>query len=120
MYRGTAHSTSTALAPQAPPLTEATLASAFDVEIFRALSDQGRVDVFLNVVANESRSVTAIGESLGISVADSSRRLIILERAGLVEKKTLGRETFYSATPAVVSRFSSLVEVIKVLERDRS
>ncbi|MBN9107093.1 MAG: winged helix-turn-helix transcriptional regulator [Propionibacteriaceae bacterium] len=81
---------------------------------FHALSDRTRRDILRRVLAGE-HSVTALAASYDMSFAAVQKHVAVLERAGLLTKRRVGREQLASgdvdAVRSVASMLSELEEV---------
>lgn len=81
---------------------------------FHALSDRTRRDILRRVLAGE-RSVTALAAAYDMSFAAVQKHVAVLERAGLLTKRRVGREQLASgdveAVRSVVSMLAEFEEV---------
>ncbi len=81
---------------------------------FHALSDRTRRDILRRVLAGE-HSVTALAASYDMSFAAVQKHVAVLERAGLLTKRRVGREQLASgdveAVRSVVSMLAEFEEV---------
>ena len=82
--------------------------------VFLALSERTRRDILRRVLAGE-HSVTALAASYDMSFAAVQKHVAVLERAGLLTKRRVGREQLASgdvdAVRSVASMLSELEEV---------
>jgi len=67
--------------------------------LFKTLGDPTRRALFERLARGEALSVRALTERAGVSQPAVSKHLGVLRRAGLVEARPAGRETFYQARP---------------------
>lgn len=72
---------------------------AADDLIFRTLGDPTRRALFERLARGEALTVRALTARAGVSQPAVSKHLAVLRRAGLVEGRPAGRETFYAARP---------------------
>jgi DNA-binding transcriptional ArsR family regulator len=81
---------------------------------FHALSDRTRRDILRRGLAGE-RSVTALAAAYDMSFAAVQKHVAVLERAGLLTKRRVGREQLASgdveAVRSVVSMLAEFEEV---------
>jgi DNA-binding transcriptional ArsR family regulator len=100
--------------------------------VFRTLGDGTRRALFERLARGEPMTVHALTERAGVSQPAVSRHLALLRRAGLVEARSRGRETFYRVRPEGLKpllgwihhysafweeRFDSLEETLKRMDR---
>ncbi len=72
----------------------------FDSQIlFKTLGDPTRRAIYERLMAGGAQTVRALTERSGVSQPAISKHLSVLSRAGLVEGRPIGRETYYSARP---------------------
>lgn len=71
-------------------------------ELFAALSDPTRLDIFEQLAATGPASATEIARSLPVSRQAVAKHLSVLDGAGLVSRMQAGREVRYSAHPATL------------------
>jgi DNA-binding transcriptional ArsR family regulator len=81
-------------------------------ELFRALGDPTRRQIYERLVRKEGKIAELIGPS-GISQPAVSQHIAALRRAGLLTERKSGRSTFYRAEP---SGLAPLVDWIAVQE----
>ena len=100
--------------------------------LFRTLGDGTRRALFERLAQGEPMTVHALTQRAGVSQPAVSRHLALLRRAGLVEARPRGRETFYRVRPDGLKpllgwmhryaafweeRFDSLEETLKRMDR---
>ena len=68
--------------------------------MFRAVADPTRRAIIESLGRSGERTVGALAETVGQSVAMVSRHLAVLRAAGLVEERRAGRHRFYRLNPA--------------------
>lgn len=73
--------------------------------LFHALADPTRRAIFERLAIHGEQSVRALTIPSGVSQPAISKHLNALKRAGLVNYRPSGRETFYSARPEALSPF---------------
>jgi DNA-binding transcriptional ArsR family regulator len=67
--------------------------------LFKTLGDPTRRALFERLARGEALTVRALTDRAGVSQPAVSKHLGVLRRAGLVEARPAGRETFYAARP---------------------
>ena len=71
-------------------------------ELFAALSDRTRMDIFEHLASSGPASATELARSMPVSRQAVARHLSVLDDAGLVTRFPAGREVRYSARPAAL------------------
>jgi DNA-binding transcriptional ArsR family regulator len=87
-------------------------------QLFRALGDTTRRDILRRTLLHEV-SVSRLADDYAMSFAAVQKHVAVLERAGLVTKKTEGRERFVRATPDSLARARQCLEALEELWRHR-
>jgi DNA-binding transcriptional ArsR family regulator len=85
---------------------------------FHALSDRTRRDILRRVLAGE-HSVTALAASYDMSFAAVQKHVAVLERAGLLTKRRVGREQLASGDVAAVRSVVSMLAEFEEVWRGR-
>jgi len=67
--------------------------------LFKTLGDPTRRALFERLADGEALTVHALTARAGVSQPAVSKHLAVLRRAGLVEARPAGRETYYGARP---------------------
>lgn len=94
------------------------------VEILKALGDETRVRI-VHLLQEKPLCVCEIQEILGISQSNTSRHLIKLKNAKLIQGDKKAQWVYYSLAPHTLQTYSFLEELMKNLnqyedlERDR-
>lgn len=86
--------------------------------IFHALADATRRDIVARSLAGE-HSVSELAGRYDMSFAAVQKHVAVLERAGLVHKRTRGRERVVTGDPETVRRASALLDAFEQLWRHR-
>ncbi len=86
--------------------------------LFHALADRTRRDVLRRVLAGE-HSVSTLAASYDMSFAAVQKHVAVLERAGLITKRRVGREALASGDVEAVRSVSSMLEEIEDVWRGR-
>lgn len=94
------------------------LTAAETDEIFHALADPTRRDIVRRVLV-EPHSVSALARRYPMSVAAVQKHVGVLERAGLVSKQRLGRESLVRGTIARMHDARRALDGLEQLWRDR-
>lgn len=71
-------------------------------ELFAALSDPTRLDIFEQLASSGPASATELARSMPVSRQAVAKHLLVLDEAGLVSRTQQGREVRYVAQPAVL------------------
>ena len=87
--------------------------------IFRALADATRRDILRRTLTGEA-SVSRLAAAYDMSFAAVQKHVAVLEGAGLVTKKTKGRERVVHGEPEAVARARALLDRYEHIWRDRT
>ncbi len=85
---------------------------------FHALSDRTRRDILRRVLAGE-HSVTALAASYDMSFAAVQKHVAVLEKAGLLTKRRVGREQLASGDVEAVRSVASMLTELEEVWRGR-
>src|SRR6476619_6288672 len=85
---------------------------------FHALSDRTRRDILRRVLAGE-HSVSTLAASYGMSFAAVQKHVAVLERAGLLTKRRVGREALATGDVTAVRSVASLLDELEAVWRGR-
>lgn len=80
--------------------------------ILKALANERRLKILDYLLRVKSATVGDISEYLNLSFRSTSGHLIILERAGLLERKQDGLYVFYSIDPDRINFIKSVLKII--------
>ncbi|MGJ9413238.1 ArsR/SmtB family transcription factor [Aeromicrobium sp. CF4.19] len=86
--------------------------------LFHALADRTRRDIVRRVLAGE-HSVSTLAASYDMSFAAVQKHVAVLERAGLVTKRRIGREALASGDVKAVRSVASMLDEIEAVWRGR-
>ncbi|WP_374008997.1 ArsR/SmtB family transcription factor [Leifsonia sp. LS-T14] len=86
--------------------------------IFQALADATRRDIVARSLDGE-HSVSELAQRYDMSFAAVQKHVAVLERAGLVHKRTRGRERVVSGDPGTIRRASLLLDRYEQIWRHR-
>ncbi|MGH1526653.1 ArsR/SmtB family transcription factor [Leifsonia sp. L25] len=86
--------------------------------IFHALADATRRDIVARTLGGEL-SVSELAARYDMSFAAVQKHVAVLERAGLVRKRTRGRERIVSGDPETIQRASQLLDAYERIWRRR-
>lgn len=86
--------------------------------LFRALADGTRRDILRRTLAGEA-SVSRLAQGYPMSFAAVQKHVAVLEDAGLVTKRTAGRERLVRANPEAIEAARLLLERFEVHWRER-
>jgi DNA-binding transcriptional ArsR family regulator len=87
-------------------------------QLFRALADATRRDILARSLTGTA-SVAALAQRYDMSYAAVQKHVAVLERAGLVEKRAIGREQLVSTNHARLQRASELLDGFETIWRHR-
>ncbi|CAM3843857.1 ArsR/SmtB family transcription factor [Nocardioides zeicaulis] len=85
---------------------------------FHALADRTRRDILRRVLAGE-HSVSALARDYDMSFAAVQKHVAVLERAGLLTKRRLGREALASGDVEAVRSVGRMLVELEALWRGR-
>ena len=83
-------------------------------QLFRALADTTRRDIVARLLGGESASVSTLAARYDMSFAAVQKHVAVLEEAGLVSKRTQGRERIVRGNP---ERLAQARQLLQQLER---
>lgn len=87
-------------------------------QLFRALADGTRRDIIKHALTTEA-SVSELAERYDMSFAAVQKHVAVLERVGVVSKRSRGREQLVTANPKQLKRASELLDYFETLWRQR-
>ncbi len=87
--------------------------------VFHALADATRRDIVARVMAGEAASVSALAARYDMSFAAVQKHVAVLEGAGLVTKRTQGREKIVIANPERIAHARELLARLEELWKAR-
>ena len=87
-------------------------------QVFRALADATRRDIVQRTLVGEL-SVTGLAADYAMSFAAVQKHVAVLERAGLVQKTTVGRERRVRAVPDRIARARDCLQQLEAIWRHR-
>ncbi|MEM7445402.1 MAG: metalloregulator ArsR/SmtB family transcription factor [Pseudomonadota bacterium] len=79
--------------------------------VFAALGDETRLALLSRLSDNGAQSIVELTRGTGLTRQGVSKHLVVLERAGVVSRKRVGRESRYAV------RANALAEAVDYLER---
>ena len=86
--------------------------------VFGALADRTRRDIFRRA-GEERLSVSALAREFPISLTAVQKHVAVLERAELVSRQRVGRESIVRAQPAALGRAHAALEQLESTWRGR-
>ena len=86
--------------------------------VFRALADPTRRDIVRRTLVG-AVSVSGLAEEYDVSFAAVQKHVAVLEKAGLVRKRAVGRERLVIAVPKEITRARACLEQLEALWRHR-
>lgn len=87
-------------------------------QLFRALADGTRRDIVARSLTAEE-SISELASHYRMSFAAVQKHVAVLERAGLISKRSAGREQLVSANRETLQRASDLLDGFESLWRQR-
>ncbi len=86
--------------------------------LFHALADRTRRDIMRRVLAGES-SVSTLAAKYDMSFAAVQKHVAVLEKAGLITKRRVGREALASGDVQAVRSLASMLDELEDVWRGR-
>jgi DNA-binding transcriptional ArsR family regulator len=87
--------------------------------LFRALADTTRRDIIARVITGEPASVSALAARYDMSFAAVQKHVAVLEEAGLVTKRSQGRERLVRGNPNQLARARETLSQLEQLWVER-
>ncbi|MDX2262247.1 MAG: metalloregulator ArsR/SmtB family transcription factor [Gemmatimonadales bacterium] len=87
--------------------------------LFRALADRTRRDIVARVLSGEEASVSTLAAHYAMSFAAVQKHVAVLAAAGLVSKRTRGRERMVRGNPKELARARELLTQLEQLWMSR-
>lgn len=87
-------------------------------QVLRALADTTRRDILRRTVRGKV-SVSELAAQYDMSFAAVQKHVAVLERAGLVDKDSVGRERLVQANPKTLARARAALQQLEQLWRHR-
>lgn len=81
-------------------------------DVFKALGDPVRMDLFLRIAAADEISCTDIVAEAEVTASTVSYHVKILKTAGLVTVRKQGRNYHYTAQPAALIELAGLLNIL--------
>lgn len=80
--------------------------------IFAALGDPTRLELVLRLNDGKPHSITQLTEGLGLSRQGVTKHLRVLERAGIVRSRSIGRESRFTYVPEPIKHARSYLDTV--------
>lgn len=80
--------------------------------IFAALGDSTRLKLVTRLGDGQPKSITQLSEGLNLTRQGVTKHLRVLEGAGLVQSKRVGRESRYRFEPAQIQRAQTYLDEV--------
>ena len=80
--------------------------------VFAALGDSTRLKLVGRLVDGEPRSIAQLADGLDLTRQGVTKHLRVLQRAGIVRAKSVGRESRFTYVPEPVERVRSYLETV--------
>lgn len=101
-------------------LSRPLLPVADPVELFKALSDPVRLDLFTRIVGASEMSCTKLVEEAEVGASTVSYHVKTLKAAGLVAVRKAGRNYHYTARPDAIATLRELFDDLSALCRQNA
>src|SRR5688572_2959670 len=88
--------------------------------VFAALGDATRLKLVGRLVDGEPRSIAQLADGLDLTRQGVTKHLRVLQRAGIVRAKSVGRESQFTYVPEPVLRARSYLETVSAQWDDAS
>ncbi len=93
-------------------------ASADPAPVFAALGDATRLELVARLVDGRARSIAQLTDGLRLSRQGVTKHLRVLEQAGIVTSRRVGRESRFSYVPEPVRDASSYLDRVSAQWED--
>jgi DNA-binding transcriptional ArsR family regulator len=80
--------------------------------VFAALGDSTRLALVYRLIDGQPRSIIQLGDGLSLTRQGVTKHLRVLERAGILTSKSVGRESLFVYVPETVERARSYLESV--------
>jgi DNA-binding transcriptional ArsR family regulator len=80
--------------------------------VFAALGDTTRLKLVSRLVDGEPRSIAQLADGLDLTRQGVTKHLRVLQRAGIVRARSVGRESRFTYVPEPVERARSYLETV--------
>ncbi len=87
-----------------------TAASADPAPVFSALGDATRLALVSRLSDGQPRSIAQLTDGLGLTRQGVTKHLRVLERAGIVTRRRVGRESRFVFTPAPIDEVRTYLD----------
>jgi DNA-binding transcriptional ArsR family regulator len=80
--------------------------------VFAALGDTTRLKLVGRLIDGQPRSIAQLADGLDLTRQGVTKHLRVLQRAGIVRAKSVGRESRFTYVPEPVERVRSYLETV--------
>ena len=80
--------------------------------VFAALGDATRLKLVGRLIDGQSRSIAQLADGLDLTRQGVTKHLRVLQRAGIVRARSVGRESQFSYVPEPVERARSYLDAV--------
>lgn len=80
--------------------------------VFAALGDATRLELVGRLVDGQPRSIAQLADGLDLTRQGVTKHLRVLQRAGIVKARTVGRESRFMYVPQPVERARSYLDAV--------
>ncbi len=81
-------------------------------ELFAALGDSTRLQLVDRLGRGEHRSIAALSEGIGLSRQGITKHLRVLENAGIIESRRVGREIQFALKPEPLTSLQDYLKLV--------
>ena len=82
--------------------------------VFAALGDATRLELVSRLIDGQDRSIAQLSDGLRLTRQGVTKHLRMLERAGIVRSRTVGRESRFSYVPEPITLARSYLDTVSV------
>ena len=80
--------------------------------VFAALGDATRLELVSRLIDGQDRSIAQLSDGLRLTRQGVTKHLRMLERAGIVRSRTVGRESRFSYVPEPITHARSYLDTV--------
>ena len=80
--------------------------------VFAALGDATRLELVSRLIDGQARSIAQLADGLRLTRQGVTKHLRMLERAGIVRSRTVGRESRFSYVPEPIKHARSYLDTV--------
>ena len=88
------------------------------VNFFKCLSDETRLNIVTLIVENKEQCVCDLTEKLQLSQPKISRHLALLRASGLLQDRRQGQWVYYSINPKLANWCYEILDILKTVQSE--